>query len=188
MAVVMSKLYKKMLLFSFGCSLPAIDYVTVTAGPFHKDTILLVKKKENHHKNKWNQREDQQLILFVNQYGTSNWNLIAKQMPGRDPRQCRERWYNYANPDLNHGTWTTGEDALLLRKVEEFRSKWHIIASFFKNRSVNSCKNRYQQLRKQTHQKQILETQQQPDPGPNDNPTPTLNFSEWDSNLDFSWI
>jgi hypothetical protein len=43
-----------------------------------------------------------------------SWSFIAKQLKGRLGKQCRERWYNHLNPDINRAPWSTEEDALII--------------------------------------------------------------------------
>jgi hypothetical protein len=106
----------------------------------------------------WIPTEDQRLRALVEQYGAKNWQEIASRMPGRNARQCRERWRNYVNPELNPSPWTPQEDNLLLRKFSECGKSWYKIASFFQNRSVNSCKNRLNFLLKHKQQIQPMPT------------------------------
>jgi hypothetical protein len=43
-----------------------------------------------------------------------SWSFIARQLKGRLGKQCRERWYNHLNPDINKEPWTTEEDAMIV--------------------------------------------------------------------------
>ncbi|MDR3317409.1 MAG: hypothetical protein LBS71_01215 [Puniceicoccales bacterium] len=93
--------------------------------------------------------EDQRLINLVRRYGTDNWKKIASQMPGRNPRQCQERWKHYVNPEIQNAEWTPEEDSLLMEKVQELKGRWTKIAKFFKNRSDIQIKKRWQMLKSQ---------------------------------------
>jgi hypothetical protein len=178
-----------MLLFGFGCFLLAVGYspVPTTFGASVRQSAIDPGKRKRPNKRRFDPKEDKRLNALVNQYGTGNWDKVAEFMPDRSPRQCRERWTNYANPDLSHDPWTAEEDDLLLQKFEEFRPKWHTIALFFKNRSRNACRNRWQQLqkhcrnRRQQLQKQILPQQRQQSHSGSDG-DPTQNSTEDDSN------
>ncbi|XP_019092165.1 PREDICTED: pentatricopeptide repeat-containing protein At3g09040, mitochondrial-like [Camelina sativa] len=35
-------------------------------------------------------------------YGPAKWSVIAQSLPGRIGKQCRERWHNHLNPDINN--------------------------------------------------------------------------------------
>ena len=43
-----------------------------------------------------------------------SWSFIARQLKGRLGKQCRERWYNHLQPDINKSPWTAEEDALII--------------------------------------------------------------------------
>lgn len=40
------------------------------------------------------------LVELVMQHGERNWSQIAKQLPGRVGKQCRERWNNHLRPNV----------------------------------------------------------------------------------------
>jgi hypothetical protein len=92
---------------------------------------------------KFDSEEDTALVEAVRRLGTGDWSAIAAEIPGRNARQCRERWNNYANPRLTRDQWTVTEDELLLRKFRELGPKWHIIAGCFDRRAKNSVRNRF---------------------------------------------
>jgi hypothetical protein len=52
-------------------------------------------------KGAWTAEEDSQLLQLVQVHGPQDWNLIAEHIPGRIGKQCRERWHNSLNPELN---------------------------------------------------------------------------------------
>lgn len=87
--------------------------------------------------------EDVLLLNAVKSLGIGDWHVIANRIPGRNPRQCRERWNNYVNPSLITSPWTAKEDEFLLEKYQELGPHWHTIASYFTSRSTNSIKNRF---------------------------------------------
>ena len=95
---------------------------------------------------KFTPQEDQRLTSLFYSVQPTNWNVIALFMPNRTPRQCRDRWKNYLNPELRNDPWTPEEDQLLCEKYKLYGSKWGKIAPFFVNRSDNSCRNRWQLL------------------------------------------
>ncbi|KAH0787709.1 Myb-like DNA-binding domain containing protein [Histomonas meleagridis] len=95
---------------------------------------------------KFNEEEDERLKEVVSRLGDYDWNLIAQEMPGRNARQCKERWSYYLSPSLNTSPWTEEEDKLLLLKQRELGSKWVKISKFFLNRTDAMVKNRFQVL------------------------------------------
>ena len=56
------------------------------------------------------QEEDTILLALVESFGPNAWRKIAEQHPsGRNPKQCRERYFNHLRPGLNRGEWTDAE-------------------------------------------------------------------------------
>jgi hypothetical protein len=78
--------------------------------------------------------EDVKLTQAVRRYGCGNWAAVALPMPGRNPRQCRERRRNYIDPNLEHSPLTSAEERLLGEKFGEYGARWQIIASSFPER------------------------------------------------------
>ena len=106
-------------------------------------------------RSKFTEREDDTLSQLVEEFG-EDWDIIVRNMRGRNKRQCKERWVNYLCPRLNVDPWTEAEDQLLLQKHEFFGSKWVCISKFFKNRTDTMVKNRYQMLlRKEKKQERL---------------------------------
>jgi hypothetical protein len=99
-------------------------------------------------KSKFSPGEDSLLTQAVSAHGTCDWSAVAACVPGRNARQCRERWTNYVNPDLTNEVWTDADDRLLLEKYRELGSKWYAIAGFFSGRGKNSIRNRFLALRR----------------------------------------
>jgi hypothetical protein len=91
----------------------------------------------------FSQEEDEHLRQLVTQLGDRDWKTIAKQMPNRTTRQCRERYKNYLSPELRNAPWSPAEDALLMDRFAEFGPKWATLATFFNGRSDVSLKNRW---------------------------------------------
>lgn len=103
---------------------------------------------------KFSFEEDQKLQELVDEYGENNWVELAKNMPNRNSRQCRERYLNYLSPRLNKGAWTKAEDELIMQKYEELGSRWVTIAQYFPDRTDAMIKNRFAVLQRQ-HQRKI---------------------------------
>ncbi len=98
---------------------------------------------------KFTQDEDNLLQALVRQYGVSNWGEIAEHVPERTPRQCRDRWNNYLDPEVKRGPWTPEEDAILYALLEQFGPKYVKIAAQMDGRSNVSVKNRHRILLRQ---------------------------------------
>ena len=98
----------------------------------------------------WSEEEDKSIKSLVNKYGTRNWTLISNKMgQNRSGKQCRERWYNQLNPDMNKKDWTDKEEIILFSKQMQLGNKWADIASFLPGRTLTDIKNHfYSKLRK----------------------------------------
>jgi hypothetical protein len=105
---------------------------------------------------KFSPEEDERLRSLVSSFGTADWLDIAAQMPGKNVRQCKERWTNYLAPTLNASTWTHEEDCLLVQKYAELGSKWVQIAAFFPNRTDSMIKNRFNKLSRREQKRREL--------------------------------
>jgi hypothetical protein len=51
-------------------------------------------------------QEDLLLIELVNKYGYLQMKKISKLLPGRNKRQCEERWNGFLAPHLTSLPWT----------------------------------------------------------------------------------
>jgi hypothetical protein len=94
-------------------------------------------------KGSWTRDEDELIRTFVQENGTKEWTKLANLLPGRIGKQCRERWRNHLDPDVNRTPWTDDEDRILIEMVDRLGSKWVKIADFLPGRSDNAIKNRW---------------------------------------------
>jgi hypothetical protein len=68
----------------------------------------------------WTKEEDAIITELVSLH-QSQWSKIALDLQARTTgvdkvrtgKQCRERWHNHLNPDVNKEAWTPGEDLIL---------------------------------------------------------------------------
>ena len=100
-------------------------------------------------KNKFTKEEDEILVRLVNQLGTSHWEAIAAQIPGRSARQCRDSWNHYLTPNINQMPWTIEEDRRLLTLYQMIGAHWAKIGEKFSGRTSVSVKNRWRRLHRQ---------------------------------------
>ena len=111
-----------------------------------KDESKNTKHKGASTKVKFTKQEDTKLSYLASTIRPLNWNIISSLMGTRSPRQCRDRWKNYLNPEIWNNPWTEEEDRLLWEKQLIFGTKWGKISRFFVRRSDNNCRNRWQYL------------------------------------------
>jgi hypothetical protein len=94
----------------------------------------------------FSQEEDEKIRELVSTLGEKDWTVLSEQMPGRTPRQCKERWSHYLSPVLIHEKWSNEEDDLLFEKVSEHGKKWKNFEKLFPGRTDINIKNRYNVL------------------------------------------
>ena len=101
------------------------------------------KNRVRHTRSKFTIVEDDNLRKLVEEYGEGSWDEISALMPGRNQRQCHDRWIYYLSPRVNTDPWTPEEDALLVKRQREIGSHWVRIAATFPGRTDTSIKNRW---------------------------------------------
>lgn len=95
-------------------------------------------------KGPWTAEEDKLLINWVKQNGSNEFFRCNDVIPGRNSKQCRERWFNVLNPKVFKGDWMLSEDYLVFKLYINFGGKWIKFVPFFNNmRAENSIKNRF---------------------------------------------
>jgi len=123
-------------------------------------------------KSAWGEEENVCLLAIVQRRGAKDWRSIADELNltgtyKRKPKQCRERWHNFLNPDISRQEWSTKDDIFLLECIEEVGKKWSQVAKRLPGRTENSIKNRYNSLIRIEKRKYLEENKERED----------LNFS-----------
>ena len=96
----------------------------------------------------WTKEEDAKLSQIVQAIEEQKetikyvyWAEIAKGVLGRTDKQCYDRWNRYINTKIKKGRWSSEEDGLLRRVVEELgTSNWAEIAKRIPGRTGRHCR------------------------------------------------
>ena len=73
---------------------------------------------------------------------------VARQVPSRNGKQCRERYINHLSSSLKPKIWHPYEDASIIHLFFKYGTKWSTIAQWFVGRTDNGIKNRFHHLRR----------------------------------------
>jgi len=101
---------------------------------------VFVIKKAVH---RFSAKEDEKLKELVERLGESSWSKIAKEMPGLNRKQIRDRYVNYLKKERTIKEFTAEEDQTILRLVREKGRLWSKIAGELVGRTPIMVKNRF---------------------------------------------
>ncbi|RMJ04967.1 hypothetical protein CDV36_014364 [Fusarium kuroshium] len=91
---------------------------------------------------RWSSNEDNTLKKLVQAWDPPDWNRIAQKIGPMTARQCRERYKNFLDPNLNKKEITQEEGATIDRLVEEMGKNWADVARRLGGRRTgNAVKN-----------------------------------------------
>jgi myb proto-oncogene protein len=91
----------------------------------------------------WESAEDQKLLEGISLYGRK-WSKVAKVcFSNRTPKQIRERYINYLDPEVKKGKFSLDEEIRILELHNRFGNKWKLISQFVPGRPSDAIKNRF---------------------------------------------
>ncbi|KAI1316439.1 hypothetical protein EDD11_010002 [Mortierella claussenii] len=94
-------------------------------------------------KGPWTEEEDRKLGELVDIYGPEKWVFIASKIGSRTGKQCRERWHNHLDPQINKTPFTPEEDRRILELYNQMGSRWAEMAKYMPGRPDNAIKNHF---------------------------------------------
>jgi myb proto-oncogene protein len=100
-------------------------------------------------KGRWTTDENMMLKYAISMYGGKKWGAIARLVPGRTIKQCRDRWRDVLDPSIGRATarvgkWTADEATMLEYAVSMYGGKhWEAIAALVPGRTKVQCRKRW---------------------------------------------
>ena len=87
----------------------------------------------------WTKEEDEVLIQSIQTYGVGHWAAVAqalREQTGiqRSTKQCRNRWMNTLDPNVNKQEWTPEEEQMIYDLQKQVGNKWAEIAKHLSGR------------------------------------------------------
>jgi myb proto-oncogene protein len=97
-------------------------------------------------KGNFTSEEDRVLRSMAGAQHAKNWREIAKQLPGRSGKQCRDRWCNVLDPSLKKSKWTNVEDEVVVEAYQRVGNSWAAIQQLLPGRTQLQVRDRVRTL------------------------------------------
>ncbi|ORZ10656.1 Homeodomain-like protein, partial [Lobosporangium transversale] len=86
-------------------------------------------------KGTWTSQEEEILLEAVRDLSSENWHAVAMKVPGRNAKQCMQKWQTDLDPRINRQPWTAEEDEKLVEAYHTFGNSWQQIAKMVETRT-----------------------------------------------------
>ncbi|KAF9901225.1 hypothetical protein EC991_006396 [Linnemannia zychae] len=106
-------------------------------GPLSSD-----KSDDKLKKGTWTAAEEEILLEAVRGLSSENWHAVAQMVPGRNAKQCMQKWQTDLDPQINRLPWTEAEDEKLVEAYHKYGNSWQQIAKMVETRTWYQCYNR----------------------------------------------
>jgi pre-mRNA-splicing factor CDC5/CEF1 len=90
-------------------------------------------------------------------YGLNQWARVSSLLVRKSPKQCKQRWYEWLDPQVRKTPWTREEEEKLLHLAKIMPTQWRTIAGCLEGRTANQCLAHYEKLLDQAQGKDGLE-------------------------------
>lgn len=109
-----------------------------------KNEVMSIKFFKMHkiQRRPFTQNENMVIFQSVKLIG-EEWEIIAKMLPGRTPKQIQDRYKNYLREDLKKEPFSDEEDQKIIELFKQIGPKWTKMTSQLPGRSGNDIKNRW---------------------------------------------
>jgi pre-mRNA-splicing factor CDC5/CEF1 len=106
----------------------------------------------------WKNTEDEILKAAIMKYGLNQWSRISSLLVRKSAKQCKERWYEWLDPQIKKTEWTQEEEEKLLQLAKMFPCQWRTIAPIIGRTAFQSME----------HYEKLLDRAQGREPDEND--------------------
>jgi 5-methylcytosine-specific restriction endonuclease McrA len=101
----------------------------------------------------WVVEEEKKLVYAVETLGAASWAKVAANVPGRNDRQCSNKWRSMSKKTAAtaSGAWTVEEENKLVYAIETYYGRnWADIAKMFPGRNESQCHQQWLRVAEET--------------------------------------